>query len=336
MHKIAQKRGFNFFCYIPSGYVAPPPPPDDPPEPEPPVFNENEQQLVDDLTAALAAFQPQKTQSDLILQGIQQMVETQNMTYQQEHQYRQTVTSWMLSALLETHVATMTALISEEIALDVRSNILKYMLNQIYTVEDSLVYNVEHELYGLRTDIGDLWQRFVAEHQALKALIDSLAATDRPTGDDTYDPGENQTDTSTVRAGLQAIIDDYFLYRMTVLVDAAHAKIQELEAMFLIENLPEVSQIAYRREKQNLDYSSLGRYIGSEYGIYTNDAPAVYPFFNTYSPFNLAERNALKVLYNEEDILITIFNNGDLVPPSATGVLFEEEHGRLKGIIDGV
>jgi hypothetical protein len=53
------------------------------------------------------------------------------------------------------------------------------------------------------------------------------------------------------------------------------------------------------------------------------------------SNFNLAERNALKVLYNEEDILITIFNNMELIPPSATGVLFEEEHATLKAIIDG-
>jgi hypothetical protein len=228
MHKIAQKRGFNFFCYIPSGYVAPPPPPDDPPvppEPEPPIFNENEQQLVDDLTAALAALQPQRTSSEMAIRGLQQMIEAQRMTYQEEHQLRLSEKSWLLNTLMESHVSRMTTLISEEIALDVRSNILKYMLNQIYAVEDSLVYNVENGFYGLRTDIGDLWERFVAEHQALKALIDSLEAAERPTGDDTYDPGENQTDTSTVRGGLQAIIDD-FVGRITDLVDAAHAKLQ--------------------------------------------------------------------------------------------------------------
>jgi hypothetical protein len=33
---------------------------------------------------------------------------------------------------------------------------LKYRLNAIYRVEEELVYNVAHEVYGLRADAGDL------------------------------------------------------------------------------------------------------------------------------------------------------------------------------------
>jgi hypothetical protein len=195
------------------------------------------------------------------------------------------------------------------------------------------VQNVTHERYGLRTDIGDLWTRFLAQHQALKSLLDTLAEESRPGGDDEYNPDDNQTDSSTIRAGMQALIDD-FLDRITQLTNQAVAKAQELEAMFLIENIPKMMQTQYKKDNMNMNYGALGQYSGSPDNPWFDDAPAVNGFLTSYAPFNLAERNALKPLYNEEDILVTVFNNQRLIPPSSTGVRFEEEHIRLKGIID--
>jgi hypothetical protein len=337
MLKLSHKRGHDYYCYIPTGSVAPPPPPPPPPppvDPVEPVFNENEEQLLGDLLAALVAFQPQKAASDLALDNLREQIEREQMDYLQEHLFRLTETGWLLNLLMESHVATMNALISEEIALDVRSNLIRYRLNTIYAMEDELVYNVAHEVYGLRTDIGDLWARFVTEHESLKGLIDSLPPEDRPTGDDTYDPEENQTDSSTVRAGMQDIIDA-FLQRITALVDEAHAKVQELEAMFPVENLEPAFQDAYRRSQTNMDYTELYRYTGLVSDYWDEMIPSMNTFMNNFAPFNLAERNALKPLYNEEDILVTIFNNRDLIPPAQTGSRFATAHGRLKVIIDG-
>jgi hypothetical protein len=335
MHKIAQKRGFKFGCYIPSGYVAPPPvpPPVDPVEPPPPL-NENEEQLLGDLLEALNDFQAQKVASDTALDNLREQIERENMDYLAEYQFRLTETGWLLNLLMDRHITTMTALISEEIALDVRSNVLKYRLNEIYRIEEELVYNVAHEVYGLRSDLGDLWARFVAEHDALKALIDTLGPGDRPTGDDTYDPDDNQTDASTVRGGLQALIDA-FVERMTGLVDEAHAKIEELEAAFLLNNTSAAVKDSMRRNTGNMDYTELGRYTGLVSDYWDEMIPSMNPFLNAKAPFNLAERNALKLIYNEEDILDTIFNNRSLIPPAQVGSRFHTEHTKLKGIIDG-
>jgi hypothetical protein len=334
MHKLSQKRGFNFFCYIPSGYVAPPPPPVDPVNPPPPPLNENEEQLLGDLLAALIAFQAQKAASDTALDNLREQIERENMDYLAEHQFRLTETGWLQNLLLDSHVTTMTALIGEEIALDVRSNVLKYRLNEIYSMEEELVYNVAHEVYGLRSDIGDLWARFVAEHESLKDLIDSLGPGDRPTGDDTYDPDENQTDSSTVRGGLKDIIDA-LVVQITALVDEAHLKVEELEAAFLLNNTSATVKDSMRRNTGNMDYTELGRYTGLVSDYWDEMIPSMNPFLNAKAPFNLAERNALKVIYNEEDILVTIFNNRGLIPPAQIGSRFQNEHTRLKGIIDG-
>jgi hypothetical protein len=174
----------------------------------------------------------------------------------------------------------------------------------------------------------------VAEHQALKELIDSLSPGDRPTGDDTYDPAENETDSSTVRDGMQAIIDA-FLVRITGLVDEAHVRIEELEAMFLIENYNPVYQDQIRRSQDNLNYAELGRYTGVYSDNWEPLIPSMYPFIRAKAPFNLAERNALKPLYNEEDILVTIFNNRVITPPAQVGARFTSMHADLKAIIDG-
>jgi hypothetical protein len=335
MLKLAQKRGHDFYCYIYTGPVAPPEPPPEPPvEPGAPVFNENEQQLLDDLDAVLVAFQPQKAASDLALENLREQIERENMNYLDEHLFRLTEIGWLMNGLLDTHITSMNALIGEEIALDVRSNVLRYRLNTIYTMEEELVYNVAHEVYGLRTDIGNLWARFVTEHEALKRLIDHLPPEERPTGDDTYDPRENETDSSTVRSGMQAIIDA-FLPRITALVDAAHARVQELEAAFLLENYNPVYEGQMRRSENNLDYGELQNYTGYYSDRWEPTMPAMYPFLNAHEPFNLAERNALKPLYNEEDILITIFNNRDIIPLAQAGSRFDEQHRRLKAIIDG-
>jgi hypothetical protein len=330
MHKLLQKRGRRHFCYIyrgPNNPVDPPVPPE-PPIPPPPPINDNEQQLIDDIQKALTHFMPQKERSDQTFDGLRYAVEYNHLTYQQEHLLRLNETGWLLNVLLDTHVATMTSLISREIDQNVRSGVVIYMFNQIYDIEEELVQNVAHERYGLRTDIGDLWTRFIAQHTALKTLLDTLAEESKPGGDDEYNPDDNQTDSSTVRAGLQGLIDD-FLDRITQLTNSAIAKAQELEAMFIIENIPKMMQTQYKKDNMNMNYGALGQYSGSPDNPWLDDAPAMNGFLTSYAPFNLAERNALKPLYNEEDILVTIFNNQRLIPPSSTGVRFEEQHIRL-------
>jgi hypothetical protein len=334
MHKIQQKRRHNFFCYIyrgPVTPVTPPPPPPTPPTPPPPI-NDNEQQLIDDIQAALNAFWPQKEASDACELLISEEVERKQMTYQEEHQFRLSQTDLLLNILLNTHISAMTSLMDREVALDVRTSLLKYMFNQISDIEEKLVDNVNRQVYGLRTDIGDLWTRFVAQHNALKALIGQLEAGDKPGGEDVYNPDDNQTDSSAIRDGLQSLIDD-FLDRITRLTDEAVAKLAELEAMFLIDNIPEDGQSFYRRQQTNMNYGMLNQYSGWPEDSWGGD-PTMNGFLTHFSPFNLAERNALKLLYNEEDILFTIFKNRRLIPPSQSGVLFEDEHVRMKGIID--
>jgi hypothetical protein len=338
MHRLQQKRGRKNFCYIYRGPVAPVTPPlppvtPTPPIPPPPPINDNEQQLIDDIQAALTAFIPQKQTSDETLDNLRYYIESNHLTYQQEHQLRLNETNWLLNLLLDTHIATMTSLIGREVEQDVRSGVLIYMLNQIYQIEEELVQNVVHERYGLRTDIGDLWTRFLAQHNTLGQLLDTLAEENKPGGEDTYNPDDNQTDTSTVRDGLQALIDQ-FLNRITELTNSAVAKVQELEAMFLIEDIPKIMQTQYRKDNMNMNYSMLSRYSGSPDNPWLDDEKAVNGLLTSFAPFNLAERNAFKPLYNEEDILLTLFNNQRLIPPASTGVRFEDEHIRLKGIID--
>jgi hypothetical protein len=174
---------------------------------------------------------------------------------------------------------------------------------------------------------------YTAPHPVIKGLMDSLRLGNRPTGNNNYDLTDNGTVSGTVRDGMQAIIDA-FLVRITGLVDAALARVQELEAVFAHSYTAAATENSLRRDETNIDYVELGRYCGLPTGPWLEERPAMNGFMTAYAPFNSAEKNALKVLYNEEDILDTIFTHGGLIPPALVGSQFTAEHARLKAIID--
>jgi hypothetical protein len=282
-----------------------------------------ENQLIHDIQEAINLLMPMKEKSDSVLQEIEAIVQLNQLDYQQEHILRLQRTDWLYNILLPQHIVRVNALISQENLLELRAPALTYKFSELWDLEEVFFYNVQFERYGLRTDIGNLWADFATEHAALKTLIDLITDNSRPTGNE--DQYQNVTpDPENVPAGLLADLNDK-LAIMALLVDEAHAKVLELQALFQLNNVSAGAQYAMKSMINNLRYGTDDRYIEDmNYLINHNPNP------------NAATKEQYKLIYNEESLLIQFFINEDVIPPAGVRVGLENEHALLKSVIDAV